>query len=119
MTQTPAINRSWTGEVCNGNKTGWVGVDCTLGKVTGLNLTTNVYDAQLPSQLYLLSSLVRFECTRCSLNGKDPMSWMSTMFLFLDSFGKFLLVLLNARTCSVAEEVPGIQLQSNTYRSHT
>ncbi len=68
--QSPAVKQSWTGQVCNGNGTGWVGVTCAAGRVTELNLTGNVLGGVLPPELYLLPTLVVFECSSYSLSVK-------------------------------------------------
>jgi hypothetical protein len=70
-TQMPVILQNWSGPVCNGNETSWLGVRCSFGEVASLNLSYVVQGGFLPPELYLLQSLQSFACENCSLSGKS------------------------------------------------
>ncbi len=82
--QSQAISESWTGRVCNAGTTRWVGVKCTAGEVISINLTSHVWGGVLPSELYLLPSLVSFECSNCDMSGKATIELVSIFPPFID-----------------------------------
>eukprot|EP00884_Botryococcus_braunii_P003856 jgi/Botrbrau1/13471/Bobra.0082s0070.1 len=75
---TKELERSWTGGVCQGNKSDWIGINCTAGKVVSIELTfENVRGGFLAPALASLRSLTSVSLSKCNLTGTLPSAWAS------------------------------------------
>eukprot|EP00884_Botryococcus_braunii_P003859 jgi/Botrbrau1/13474/Bobra.0082s0072.2 len=75
---TNELKRSWTGSVCQGNQSKWIGIQCEAGKVTSIELTfENVSGGALSPALASLRSLTSVSLNKCNLTGSLPAGWQA------------------------------------------
>ena len=103
---------TWTpayGDPCSG----WIGVSCTSGQVTGLDLNYKGLVGSLPTSLGLVSSLQSVQLTGNSFSGVLPPSWSTLSRLTLLNVANCLLVGTLPTSWSALTSLAQLNLGSN------